>query len=697
MAWWALFSQATAGLDLRLLDHAATHASPPSDALVIVGIDERSLATVGRWPWDRRQLAALVDRLHAAGARAVALDVLLSEPSPDPAADAALGAAIARAGNVVLPYGFTLAEGRSGAFTPLPPVPALARGAAGLGHVVLRPDGDGVVRRVPLQLTLDGTSYPHLQQVLFTRIAPARPAPGASGAEPAVVPLRPAGAYRSVPASAVIDGSLPDEMVRGRIVLVGATAAGLGDLYSVPAGAGGVMNGVEIQANLYQALAENSFIRPLPTTWAALVAALVLLALFAGFWRLSPRGSLVLASLLALAVPLASLALAGWARLWLAPGPIVLALALAYPLWGWRRLDAVSAFLGAKAAVLGPPPARAEGFDALARQVGQLDMLIDEVAGRREFLQRVIDAAPDALCVFDRDHRLLLLNPRAETLFGRATGATLETVLAGAGGRLDAAAGELQLADGRIFALTEGISDGHRPGPALGELHILRLTEVTAIRRAEAERREMLEFLSHDMRGPQVAILGLAEGADAPGQLGRIRDHARRTLDLADTFVQLARLDHAAPQWLTCDMAALLDEAADRAWTAARARGAKVEVGHDGEPVELVSDPALLARLFDNLIGNAIKYGRDGGTVRLGLHADEAISVSVADDGPGLPESRRADPFRRFGSTGGGAGLGLAFVAAAVARLGGTVACASGPDGTSFTIRLPRAPAGDAA
>ena len=688
VAGWAGWSGASARLDNALLDRVLVRDGPASDNLVIVAIDERSLAQIGRWPWSRQRLADLVDRLHTAGAKAVGLDLLLSEPG---AGDPALGAAIARAGTVALPWGFTMAEGRSGAFTPLPPAPAIMAGGPALGHVALRPDADGVVRRVPLQITLDGRTYPHLQLVL-NRLASGKP-PRLPTIDSPLLPLHPAGSYRTVPASAVLDGTLPAEFIAGKVVLVGASAAGLGDLYAVPAGAGGVMNGVEIQANLFQTLAADNFIRPAPD-WVQLAFALIVLGvLFAGFWQLSPRGGLLLALGLAAIAPLLALGLASDLGRWLPPGPVLLALVLAYPLWGWRRLDAVGRFLAAKAGRLAPaapPDNDAEGFDAVARAVGRLDFLIDAVAERRAFLQRVVEAAPDELCVLDGKGQVVLGNAGARALLGAALeGQPLDGLLASLGGQRSA--GELVLADGRTFALSEGLSNAPEVGTALAELHILRLTEITAIRKAEAERRAMLEFLSHDMRGPQVAILGLAEGAGTADGLDRIGTLARRTLDLADNFVRLARLDHAAPECEMIDLAALADEAADRSWPQAKAAGVQVESRHDGEPVLLESDPQLLARVLDNLIGNAVKYAGHGAEVQIEVAAlpHGGASLTVADNGPGLPESRRAEPFRRFGSTSGGSGLGLAFVMAAVHQLGGEVACTSGDGGTRFAITLP--------
>ena len=116
----------------------------------------------------------------------------------------------------------------------------------------------------------------------------------------------------------------------------------------------------------------------------------------------------------------------------------------------------------------------------------------------------------------------------------------------------------------------------------------------------------------------------------------------------------------------------------------------RVACHHDHEGVALTSDPQLLARVLDNLIGNAVKYAGPGAEVQVAVAAlpGGGASLNVSDNGPGLPETRRAQPFRRFGSTSGGSGLGLAFVQVAVDQLGGRITCESDESGTRFAITL---------
>jgi adenylate cyclase len=99
----ALFSS----LESRVYDTIvrASAPRPPSGRIVIVDVDERSLAAVGQWPWRRDLVATLIDRLRALGASTIALDIMFAEPDRDagtgPAPDAVLADSL-RAGGVVL-------------------------------------------------------------------------------------------------------------------------------------------------------------------------------------------------------------------------------------------------------------------------------------------------------------------------------------------------------------------------------------------------------------------------------------------------------------------------------------------------------------------------------------------------------------------------------------------------------------------
>lgn len=687
----------TARFDNQLLDIAAARpADSASSDILIVAIDDRSLAADGQWPWDRRKVAVLLDRISAAAPNLIVVDVLFSEPS-SPDADAELARSIAQSGRVVLPYAFTQAANREFGVDQIESIPELRAAQATAGHVVIEPDPDGLIRRLPLWFD-DGTRrHPQLQVAAYEKIYGKPPALAVTGRDP-ILPLRPAGAFRTVSASSVLRGEVPAAFIDGKVVMIGASAPGLGDKFPVSSWAGGQIAGVELQANLLQALEQDDFIRelPAPASYAPGLAAILLL--FLGFWRLRPALCLALALALVAALVAGALSLAFGARLWFAPGAGLLALIIAYPLWGWRRLSAVSRFLDAEALQLSADepdnaPKVFGGFDSVAKQVARLDFLVDEVSARRDFLRRVFEAAPDAMLAFDGQGRLQLSNGPARALFaGTEDGLTLPELIDSTGGEVHAEGTELQLPDGRTFILSKGQSaEG-------GGLQVMALTDITATRQAEAERRAMLEFLSHDMRSPQVAILGLT-GAEkaAPDRIERIERHARRTLALADDFVELARLAEARLEVQSVELGALLSESVDNAWSAAKVRNARIDWSPaTDQELWIKTDPMVLGRVVENLIGNALKYGRESGTVRVTAgteQGEKAVWFAVSDDGPGLPAERQDDPFVRFGARGNttehGSGLGLAFVKAAVERLRGRIMWETSGAGTAFTVHLP--------
>ena len=135
----------------RLLHDALVRLQPRdvSDSpVVVVGIDDKSIAALGRWPWPRSLHAELIDHIGAGRPAAIGLDILLSEADTrQPDNDRDLAAAIARNGKVVLPM---MMQNRNGEAVVVGPLPAFQRGAGGVGHVHLPVDDDGVARSIYL-------------------------------------------------------------------------------------------------------------------------------------------------------------------------------------------------------------------------------------------------------------------------------------------------------------------------------------------------------------------------------------------------------------------------------------------------------------------------------------------------------------------------------------------------------------------
>lgn len=239
-----------------------------------------------------------------------------------------------------------------------------------------------------------------------------------------------------------------------------------------------------------------------------------------------------------------------------------------------------------------------------------------------------------------------------------------------------------------------------------------KLREI-AQRDLERQKEEFLASISHDLRAPLTVIKYSAgvvlanEPAGFPEPLHRMLGNVDRAADrmasMIDDLLELAHLQAGQVQ-LRLDRYDLRD-VATRAATAveplAVSRGQRLRLELPAMPILADVDGARLERVLTNLLGNAHKYGNEGGNIclRLAPGASE-ILFAVSDDGPGIPEAEQERIFERFyrvdgrcGPGNGGSGLGLPIARTMVELHGGRLWVESQPGaGSTFWVALPVAP-----
>ena len=249
---------------------------------MLVLIDDRSLQAVGRFPFPRGVHARVIDRLAAAKARVIAYDVVFAERGPDPDQDDRLIRSIQRARTVVLAASETTDRGDPNV---LGGDPGAFGATAGSTNLVL--DSGGVVRRV----TGAVEGLPSFAAAVAGRAGLASRDERLDGDGAPIDFAGPEGTYPSVSFSDVLDGTVRPSALRGRIVVVGASAPNLQDVHATATS--DAMSGPEIEANAIATVADGLPLRAAPAlVEGALIALLTAVAPLAVWRRRSVRAGL---------------------------------------------------------------------------------------------------------------------------------------------------------------------------------------------------------------------------------------------------------------------------------------------------------------------------------------------------------------------------------------------------------------------
>lgn len=320
----------------------------------------------------------------------------------------------------------------------------------------------------------------------------------------------------------------------------------------------------------------------------------------------------------------------------------------------------------------------------------------------------------EALILLHPTGRILSINPAARALFGvgmACIGEDFLTIerkqemrLALEEARTQGYAAFRAPKNGREyqFDLSRIDSDGNMYG-----LVILAF-DITEQVNAEQNRREFTANVSHELKTPLQSIIGAAEliqngivqPEDLPHFVARIHKEASGLVVLIEDIIRLSQLDEGVPMpHENVSLLAICEEVSENLADAAARKAVSVEVS--GEAGVVYGVRRLLYELTYNLCENAIKYNKEGGSVRLTVSQPaEAVCLCVADSGIGIPPEHREKVFERFyrvdkshSKRSGGTGLGLSIVKHAAQYHHAKLTLESEPGkGTAITLLFPAKP-----
>jgi signal transduction histidine kinase len=334
------------------------------------------------------------------------------------------------------------------------------------------------------------------------------------------------------------------------------------------------------------------------------------------------------------------------------------------------------------------------------RRLEGVEQALGQARGRVEHLQAVLSSLGEGVIVADAERRVVLLNPAARGLLSLPARGEDEPPLF---------TDELLPASERVIrSYSAPVRDD--VGQVLGTVTVLR--DATRDQELDRLKSEFLAVVSHELQTPLTAIKGALELVmdDDTGKLSRVQRRFLETIErnssrlvgLVGDLLDLSRLEagrvELEPQPLHTQT--LVRGALSAVSNLFEARGTQVHVDVAESVPPILGDRRRVEQILTNLLANAAKYTPAGGTVEVAAHAENGhVSLSVADNGPGVPQSERDIVFDKFyrgrdaqkrGES--GSGLGLAIVKSLVDLHGGSIRIEeSAPRGARFVVELPRA------
>ena len=240
---------------------------------------------------------------------------------------------------------------------------------------------------------------------------------------------------------------------------------------------------------------------------------------------------------------------------------------------------------------------------------------------------------------------------------------------------------------------------------------IIALSDLTEFARTEQMRADFVANASHELRTPLAALKGSIETLQGPAKedpaarerfLSVMASQASRMTRLIDDLMSLSKIEmreHLAPDGVV-DANMIVRSTAEQLETLAKETGVRIEIENESTPVMVRGDAEELEQVVQNLVQNAIKYGRQGGYVRIDIERrDSRVAIRVADDGPGIAAEQLPRLTERFyrvdapaSRSRGGTGLGLAIVKHILNRHRGELIITSElGKGSVFSVVLPSA------
>ncbi len=668
----------------------------PTNDIVIIAIDDRTINQLGGWPISRLNYAKLLQDLTDTDnqPKAIGFDILFFDETKD---DSVLIEQM-RKHRVILPFEILSA---STASNPVPqvhkPYEKIASAAADFGHIEVTFDIDGLVRRSHLisngmphfMLAMAGVNTSQFYVNEYRRFKLVDPAVG----------------FPTLSLIDLITNQYQLSLLKNKYVLIGATSISLGDRYatsySVKTESG--TPGVEINASLLKAIINNQLIKDVSDLVIWVVSFISIIVVFVGLWFMTPAKELLFSIAAIMSLTSFSMLVLKFANIWIDPAPAIFSIILIKPIWAWRRMEMITHFMRDKVDELSAEPLKDKGLIArnqsFIQTSGLLDSAIHAVTERIRFLSVAVNEIPQAVLVIDQFDKVVVFNQKVVHIFGDKISLGLDInsffnqsddfekpefdaalMFPYPAKRLSVLGKNQQTIQLDIRAVPLHLSQRD-------EWRLILMVDMTEYINAQKLRDRNLATLSHDMRTPVASIFALCEDKKTTSEFVNIEQHCHQILTMLDDFILNIKAEYSDYRLEEILFESLLDDAIYQVKDLMKAQDMKIIQYSDDIPAFIKADNRLLVRVIVNLFVNAIRYGEPGSTIEVNMSVadDNQLTVTISN-----LIANHSEPEEKPKIT--GFGIGMYFIDMVITKHGGQVAydIANIPGETAkVTVTLP--------
>jgi len=663
----------------------------PDSRVVIIAIDDRTIHHFNGWPLSRKLYAELLNNLAITEHKpaVIGFDLLFLDHTNQ---DDFLGEAGLQH-RVILPISFSYDEVAQEIKEELP-VESLRRATTILAQVNVKFDDDGFIRRV----NLFEKNKPSLAMAMFDDKHSILQCCESLDLRFNLIP--PTIGMTTISLSDVLNQHFPLSFFKDKYVLIGATAASLGDhyptIYSGKQGTG--TPGVYIQASILSNLLQNRLINTIDTGIQIGVSVTLLMIVMVGILILTPSQEIILTVIVGIGFVLFCVVALVEYDGWFDPTPLIITITMTKLLWAWRRMKMVVAYIQSRAREFQeflPINQVLErsflDYDGIQQYSLLMDQAIALSKSRMLYLEKIISSLPEAMVIINRYDEVLLSNSEFKNIKDTRMGTrkNIQSIIMAWGCSFNLIqqlrenpdithALDIEVEKGNIRNFRVHIVDLTLDNSEV--LWMINFIDVTAILSAQAERNRTLQFLSHDMRTPLAVIISLSTKSNkqlanlnTPDLSHKIIFYSHKVLALIDDFILSVSVEEVTHQVQVVLLETLVDDAVYQVKPLAEERNMSISWNEDVEPSFISVNTRLIIRVLVNLLSNAIRYGEAGSKIVINM------AMITDDQGKSLVECAVTNYVGAINETDEkkqenlGFGLGLDFVQKVVSKHSGSM------------------------